>query len=117
MGDNLGNRAMPVPAWIFEQLAELMVGQTFPDHRHGRRGKPPTACSGRHVKTGQVVILMTGAAGNAIDAMTVWPATDIHSVGMAIVTLPGIVTAGMAIHAARMPECRDDRFEGPSGSV
>lgn len=111
MLDDLRNRAVPVPFRVFEQLAELAVGKPFPDHRHGRRRKGPIGRAGRHVKVGQIMILMAGTAFDGVDAVTIGAPPDVHNVGMAVVSLAREIAGGMTVHAARVAKDGNHGFE------
>ncbi len=55
----------------------------------------------------KVVVLMTGAAFFRSDSVTVGAATHVHRMRMPIVSLPGKVSLGMAVHASRVAEHRE----------
>jgi hypothetical protein len=112
---NLLGRTMAVLLGIFEQFTELMVGQTLPDHRHRGRRQMPTGRSGGHVQAREIVILMTGAAADGINSLSVSTA-NLHCVVMAVVTLTREVSTGVAIHAARVAKHRNNCFESSSGT-
>src|ERR1700733_6142129 len=84
---NLRGRMMAVPLRVFEQFAELMVRQPFPDHRHRRRRQMPIGRPRGHVQAREIVILMTGAASDSIYALPLWSTTDLHCVSMTIISL------------------------------
>jgi hypothetical protein len=112
---NLLGRTMTVLLGIFEQFTELMVRQPFPDHRHRGSGQMPTGRSRGHVRAHEIVILMTAAASDGIYSMSVSPA-NLHCVAMAVVTLARKVSAGVAIHTARVAKHRNNCFESRSGA-
>jgi hypothetical protein len=62
----------------------------------------PTGRSRGQVQTNQVVILVTGAAPDCVDSMSVGSTPNIHSVAMPILALARKVPAGVAIHTARV---------------
>jgi hypothetical protein len=59
----------------------------------------------------KIMVLMAGAALQSGDALSIETPPNVHRMPVSIVALPGKVSTGMAIHATRMPEHRDDRFE------
>ena len=66
----------------------------------------------------QIVVLMTCAALYSERAISIRAAAHLHRVRVTIVSLPRKVAGRMAIHAARMMEDGNERFEsGGSGSV
>src|ERR1051326_5143979 len=100
---------MAVGCRIFEQFAQLPIAQPLPDHRFARCRQMPAGSSGRHVLSLKIMVLMAGAAFHSGDALSIETAADVHRMPVSIVALPGKVSAGMAIHAAPMPEHRHDR--------
>jgi hypothetical protein len=52
----------------------------------------------------KIMILVTGAAFQAGDTLPIETAPDIHRVPVSVVSLPGEVSIGMAVHTTRMPE-------------
>jgi hypothetical protein len=75
----------------------------------------PTGCSWWHVQACQIVILMTGAASDAIYSLSVSTA-NLHCVAMAVVTLTWKIASRVAIHTARMAKHWNDCFESRSGA-
>jgi hypothetical protein len=63
------------------------------------------------------MVLMTGTALNRIDSVSVGAASDLHRVLMAVISLTRKIAGGMAIHAARMMQYRNDGLECSSTSV
>ncbi len=110
--DDLADCAVPVLVRVFEQFAELAGGQPFPDHGRCGRRKLPVRRSGRHVDAGEVVVLVTGAALDRVQAVTIGSAADLHGVRMAVVALARKISDGVTVHAARMVQHRKDGFEG-----
>jgi hypothetical protein len=55
--------------------------------------------------------LMTGAAFDRIDSVTLWSTVNLHRVTMAVVTLTREIPRGVAIHAARVTKHWDNLFE------
>src|SRR6201987_4990506 len=95
-----------------------MAVEPFPNHRGRRRWQAPIGRARRHMQTFQIVILMTCAALYSERAISIRAAAHLHRVPVTIVSLPRKVARRMAIHAARVMEDGDDRFEsGGSGSV
>jgi hypothetical protein len=62
----------------------------------------PVRRSWRHVRTLEVVILVTGTAFDGGNAIAIGTTPYIHRVPVSIISLPRKVSLGMAIHAARM---------------
>jgi hypothetical protein len=58
------------------------------------------------------MVLMAGAASHTRDSLSVNAAPDVHCVSVQVVSLPGKVSTGMAIHATRMPENWEYRLKG-----
>jgi len=50
---------------------------------------------------------MAAAASHTGNTLAIEAAPDVHGVPVQVVSLPGKVSTGMAIHAARMAEHRD----------
>jgi hypothetical protein len=63
------------------------------------------------VNAWQVVVLVARAALYAVYAMSTRTAPHVHYVPVHIVALPRIISGGVAIHAARIPQYRHDRLE------
>jgi hypothetical protein len=61
------------------------------------------------------MVLVTGAAMCAGDAVSIWTAPHIHGVPMVIVSLAGEVSVGMAIHTSRIVQHRNHGFKGANG--
>jgi hypothetical protein len=77
----------------------------------------PFRGSGRRMYAGQIVLLVTGAAFDRIQALAVGSAADLHCMLMTVVSLTGKVSGGVTIHAARMAEYGNDVLEsGRRGS-
>src|ERR1700758_2633632 len=88
-----------------------MVVEPLPNHR-GRRGwQAPIGRARRHMQTFQIVVLMTCAALYSERAISIRASAHLHRVRVTIVSLPRKVAGRMAIHAARMMEDGNDRFE------
>lgn len=64
----------------------------------------PVRRSGRRMRARKVMVLVTGAALNRIAPLPSGSAANLHCVLVAIVSLAGEVSSGMAIHAARMAQ-------------
>jgi hypothetical protein len=62
----------------------------------------------------EVMILMTGAAFNRIYSLPVGSASDLHRVLMAVVSLTRKISGGVAIHAPRMAQYRNDGLKSRS---
>jgi hypothetical protein len=112
MRDNLMNRSVPVPTGVLQQLTKLPVRQAFPDHRHVGRWQMPVGRSRRRMQSSRIVFLMTSAAYDRIRSASIGSAPDLQGMRMAVVSLPGKVSAGMAVHAARVMQYRNDPLEG-----
>ena len=72
----------------------------------------PIRRSGRHVFPRKIMVLMAGAASHTRDSLSVNAAPDVHCVPVFVISLPGKVSTGMAIHATRMLENWEYRLEG-----
>src|ERR1700746_1914684 len=93
-----------------------MAIEPLPNHR-GRRGwQAPIGRARRHMQAVQIVVLMTCAALDSERAISIRAAAHLHRVRVTIVSLPRKVAGRMAIHAARMMEDGNERFES-GGSV
>jgi hypothetical protein len=68
--------------------------------------------SRRHVLTSKVVVLMARAAFHWVRPVPIRTAANVHGMRMIVVTLPGKVSARVAIHAARVTQNGKD---GPKG--
>src|SRR5580765_3969376 len=101
---NLIHCAMAILRRIFKQLTQLPVAQAFPYHRHLRRWQMPIWGPRRHMLVHKIMVLMTCAALQTDDTLPLKTTPDVHCVPMSIVSLPGKVSCGMAIHTARMTE-------------
>ncbi len=66
----------------------------------------PVRRARRRVDAGRVVILMTGAAFDRVHTVAVGAAANVHGVRMAVIALTRKISAGVAIHAARMAQYR-----------
>src|ERR1700738_1227205 len=62
----------------------------------------------RHVLPNKIVILMARAAFHCVSSLPVRTTANAHRVTMIVVALPGIVPAGVAIHAARVAQNGND---------
>jgi hypothetical protein len=102
--DELIELAIPILYRVLNRTANLSIGEAFPDHGRGRRGKPPIRGAGRRVCAGKILVLMARAALFSGNAVTLRAASHVHGVWMTVVTLPREVTARMAVHATRMPQ-------------
>jgi len=101
--------AMAVGCGILEQFTQLPIVQPFPDHGLTRCRQMPTGSSGRHVLSLKIVVLMASAAFQSSNALAIKATPDVHRMPVSVVALPGKVSAGMAIHATRMPQHGNDR--------
>jgi hypothetical protein len=72
----------------------------------------PTWGSRRHVWACKIVVLMAGTAFHCVGSGPVRTPANVHGVRMTVVALPGKVPAGVAIHAARVPQNGKDAFKG-----
>jgi hypothetical protein len=115
MCNDLLDASMSILFRILQKSTKLMICESLPDHRHCSRRKSPARGTRGRVHTGQVVVLMTRAAFDRIDAVAVWPSLNIKQMWVAIISLARIVSAGMTIHAAGMMQYWKNRFEGRSG--
>ena len=107
--DDLRDGLAVVLFWIFYLPADLSGRAAFPDHRHvGRRRQMPVWRAGRHVQSGDIMLLMTGGALLSKLAFPIRSATDILNVYVSIVTLARKVTSRMTIETTRMLENRND---------
>src|SRR5580692_10898881 len=78
----------------------------------------PIGRSRRHMQSVQIVILMTCAALYSERAISIRATAHQHRVPVTIVSLPRKVACRMTIHAARVMEDGNDRFEsGGSRSI
>ena len=101
---NSTHGTMAIVCRIFKQFTQLPVAQSFPDHWLAGRWQMPVRRSGRHVLSRKVMILMAGAASHTGNTLSIKAAPDVHGVPVQVISLPGKVSTGMAIHAPRMPE-------------
>jgi hypothetical protein len=115
--DDLLDAAMSVLLRILEQLAELAVSQPFPDHGRLGRGKAPIRRSRRHMRSGQVMVLVTGAALNRIYSLPTGAAPDLHRMPMAVVSLTRKISRGVTVHAPRMTQYRNDGLKSSCRTV
>ena len=111
MLDDLRDRLAVVLFWILDLPADLSGCAAFPDHRHVGRRQMPVWRAGRHVQSGDIMLLMTGGALLSKLAFTIRSAPDILNVYASIVTLARKVTSRMAIETTRMLENRNDGDE------
>ena len=89
---------------------------SFPDHRRLCRRQMPAGRARRHVQTGDVLLLMTGAAFLTVLATTVDAALHVLRMDVTVVALSGKVTVSMTIQTARMFEHWNDRGEEVAGA-
>jgi hypothetical protein len=68
------------------------------------------------MQSGEIMILVAGAAFDGIRATAVVSAANLHCVAMAVVALTGKVSARVAIHATRVAKHRNNCFESRSGT-
>ena len=108
MLDDLRDRFAVVLFWILDLPADLSGRAAFPDHRHAGWGQMPVWRAGRHVQSGDVILLMTGGALLSKPASTIRSPPDILNVYAAIVTLARKGTSRMAIETTRMLENGND---------
>src|ERR1017187_1323202 len=111
MLDQLIDVAASVLFGILDRFTKLRVGQSLPYHRHARRRQTPTGGSGRQVRAGKIVILMTGTAFLRSHSESDGTAPHVHGMRMPVVALAGIVSLRMAVHAARMLQHGNERGE------
>src|SRR2546423_4017119 len=107
MLDDLRDGLAVVLFWILDLPADLSGRAAFPDHRHARWRQMPVWCAGRHVQSGDVILLMTGGALLSKLSFTVRSPPDILNVYASIITLTWKVTSRMAIATTRMLENRN----------
>jgi hypothetical protein len=62
----------------------------------------------------KVMVLVTGAALNRINALPIRSAPHLHRMPVAVVSLARKVSGGVAIHAARMAQYRNDGLKRSS---
>ena len=98
---------MAIVCRIFQQFTQLPIAQPFPDHWLAGRWQMPVRRSGRHMFARKIMVLMAAAASHTGNTLAIEAAPDVHGVPVQVVSLPGKVSTGMAIHAARMAEHRD----------
>lgn len=77
----------------------------------------PVGRTGRHMRSRKVMILVTSATSYRIQSLPIWSASYLHRMLMAIVSLPREVSTGMAIHAARMAQHRNNGLKSSRTSV
>ena len=77
----------------------------------------PVRRSGRHMRARKVMVLVTGAALNRIHSLPIGSAPHLHRMLMAVVSLAREVSGGVAIHAARMAQHRNDGLKSSSAIV
>jgi len=109
--DNSLRVATAVLTGVLEQFAELLIGQALPDHWHPRRRQVPVGSARGRVQSAEVMVLVTGAASHDAFSRAVQSAVNLHRVRMAVVSLPGIIAFGMAVHTTRMMQDRNKRFK------
>src|SRR6476646_3002556 len=112
MSHNSIHGTMAIVCRIFEQLTQLSVAQAFPDHWLAGRWQMPVRRSGRHVLPSKIMVLMAAAASHTGNTLAIEAAPDVHGVPVQVVSLPGKVSTGMAVHASRMAEYWEYRLEG-----
>src|SRR5437879_1046789 len=111
MLDDLRDCFTVVLFWILDLPTDLSGRAAFPDHRHTRWRQMPVWCAGRHVQSGDIMLLMAGNALLSKLSFTVRSPPDILNVYAAIVTLARKITSRMAIKTTRMLENRNDGDE------
>lgn len=104
MFQNSIHGSMAIARRIFKKFAQLAIAQAFPDHWFAGRWQMPIRRSRRHVLSRKIMVLMAGAASQTGDTLTVQTTANVHGMPMQVISLPGKVSTGMAIHTARMPE-------------
>src|SRR5258708_26655923 len=113
---NLPEAAVQFLLRILEQFTKLVVCEPLPDHRRGSRWQMPIGCAWRHMRTFEVAVQVAGAVLDRIDTLPIRSTPNQHCMAMTIVSLARIVSAGMAIYAARVMQYRHKGFEGSSRS-
>ena len=116
MLDDLCNRLPVIQFRIFNLTTNLSRSPSFPDHRRLRRRQMPAGRTGRHIQTGDILFLMTGAAPLAILAVPIDAPLHVLRMDVAVVALSGKVTVSMTIQTARMFEHGNDRSEEFAGA-
>lgn len=111
MLDDLRDSLAVVLFWILHLTADLSGRATFPNHRHVGRRQMPIWRTGRHVQSGNIVLLMTGSTLLSKLAFSIWSTLDVLNVYVSIVTLAWKVTRRMAIETTRVFENRNDGDE------
>ena len=71
----------------------------------------PVRRSWRRVPSFGVVILVTSAALDGSYAIALRTTMHVHCVSVTVIALPGKISAGVAVHAARLMEHRQQSFE------
>ena len=112
MPHNSIDRAMSIARRVFKQFTQLPVAQPFPDDWLAGRWQMPVRRSGRHVLPRKIMVLMAAAASHTGNTLSIRAAPDVHGVPVQVVSLPGKVSTGTAIHASRMAEHWEYRLEG-----
>src|SRR4029453_4252565 len=97
---------------IFELLANLPIGFSFPNHGHIWLWQMPVWCARRHVEPGDVFSLMTRAALLSGYALPDWSTFDVLCVRMTVVSLSRKVAIGVTVETPWMFEHWHDRREG-----
>ncbi len=115
MLDDLSNGVAVILFGIFYLAADVTWTFSFPDHRHPGRRQMPSGRARRHVQSGDILFLMTGAALLAELALAGDAAFHVLRVNVIVVALSGIVSCGMAIQTTRMFEHGNDRSEEFAG--
>jgi hypothetical protein len=67
------------------------------------------------MQTDEVMVLMTCAAFDGIDAVTIRSTVNLHRVTVAVVTLTRKIPHGVAVHATRVTKHWNDSFKGGCG--
>ncbi len=111
MFDDLIDIAIAILLAIFEELAELAVGEALADHRDFRRGQVPVRRAGRRVHAFNVMVLMASTAFQRRHAVSLWAPRNIHRVAVTVVSLPRKISRGVAIHTAWMAEHWNNGFK------
>lgn len=112
--DELIEIPVAVLLWIFNGFTKLRVGEALPDHRHSRGRQTPAGSAGGKVRAREIVILMAGTAFFRSDSKAGGAAANVHGVRMPVIALAGKISLGMAVHAARASQDRNESEEDRS---
>src|SRR5207245_4945042 len=107
---------MAVLFWIFEELTLLIVREASPNHWRGTRRHLPVRRTRRQVRAREIVILVAGAALLRSYSAAFRATTHVHCMRMAVISLPGEIASGMAVHASRVMQHRQHCLKGSGGS-